>query len=150
MHKKSLENIHTSPGKAQSLTPPPASPAQEKLVDKVIEEDKPKQNKDTGSPISKEELRENSIAALRAKAMEHSAKMLGTVSDRTNIHVPRKEEAEEELTEKETAKVRRNWKRLRDALCRVAVLMFRGGSLIVLVKLNLDARGVTLCYHTFP
>ncbi|XP_004541905.1 visual system homeobox 2 [Maylandia zebra] len=108
MHKKSLENIHTSPGKAQSLTPPPASPAQEKLVDKVIEEDKPKQNKDTGSPISKEELRENSIAALRAKALEHSAKMLGTVSDRTNIHVPRKEEAEEELTEKETAKVRRN------------------------------------------
>lgn len=108
MHKKSLENIHTSPGKAQSLTPPPASPAQEKLVDKVIEEDKPKQNKDTGSPISKEELRENSIAALRAKALEHSAKMLGTVSDRTNIHVPRKEEAEGELTEKETAKVRRN------------------------------------------
>uniref|UniRef100_A0A3B4FM79 Visual system homeobox 2 n=1 Tax=Pundamilia nyererei TaxID=303518 RepID=A0A3B4FM79_9CICH len=108
MHKKSLENIHTSPGKAHSLTPPPASPAQEKLVDKVIEEDKPKQNKDTGSPISKEELRENSIAALRAKALEHSAKMLGTVSDRTNIHVPRKEEAEEELTEKETAKVRRN------------------------------------------
>uniref|UniRef100_A0A3Q4HQV2 Visual system homeobox 2 n=1 Tax=Neolamprologus brichardi TaxID=32507 RepID=A0A3Q4HQV2_NEOBR len=93
---------------AHSLTTPPASPAQEKLVDKVIEEDKPKQNKDTGSPISKEELRENSIAALRAKALEHSAKMLGTVSDRTNILVTRKEEAEEELTEKETAKVRSN------------------------------------------
>lgn len=32
------------------------------------------------STISKEELRENSIAALRAKAQEHSAKVLGTVS----------------------------------------------------------------------
>ena len=32
------------------------------------------------SPISKEELRENSIAALRAKAQEHSAKVLGSAS----------------------------------------------------------------------
>uniref|UniRef100_A0A3Q0R5N3 Visual system homeobox 2 n=1 Tax=Amphilophus citrinellus TaxID=61819 RepID=A0A3Q0R5N3_AMPCI len=106
MHKKSIENVHTSPGKAPSLTPPPAPPAQEKMADKVIEEDK--QNKDTNSLISKEELRENSIAALRAKALEHSAKMLGTVSDRTNSHKSREEEPEEEVTEQEMVKARRN------------------------------------------
>uniref|UniRef100_A0A4W5QXR6 Visual system homeobox 2 n=1 Tax=Hucho hucho TaxID=62062 RepID=A0A4W5QXR6_9TELE len=40
------------------------------------EEEERREN--TRSPISKEELRENSIVALRAKALEHSAKMLGT------------------------------------------------------------------------
>lgn len=68
-----------------------------------MEEEKEKHMKDTSSPISKEELRENSIAALRAKAQEHSAKMLGTVSDRTNSHVTHKEEAEDKETERETA-----------------------------------------------
>lgn len=72
-------------------------------MDKVIEEEKQKHNKDTNSKISKEELRENSIAALRAKAQEHSAKMLGTVSDRTH-----KEEAEDQLTKQETAEVERS------------------------------------------
>ncbi|XP_067894358.1 visual system homeobox 2 [Heterodontus francisci] len=37
-------------------------------------------SKDSKTAISKEELRESSIAALRAKAQEHSAKVLGTVS----------------------------------------------------------------------
>uniref|UniRef100_A0A672GLL9 Visual system homeobox 2 n=1 Tax=Salarias fasciatus TaxID=181472 RepID=A0A672GLL9_SALFA len=61
-------------------------------------DDAQKQSKDSISPFSKEELRENSIAALRAKAQEHSAKMLGTVSERTNS----KGDAQEQPTEEET------------------------------------------------
>lgn len=100
MHKKSVETTHTSPGKPSSLTPPPT---QEKPEDKVMEEEKEKRMKDTGSPISKEELRENSIAALRAKAQEHSAKMLGTVSDRASGLAMHKEEAGGKATERDTA-----------------------------------------------
>ncbi|XP_070705982.1 visual system homeobox 2-like [Pempheris klunzingeri] len=105
MHKKSVETTNTSPGKPSSLTPPPK---QETPEDKVTEEEKEKQMKDSNSPISKEELRENSIAALRAKAQEHSAKMLGTVSDRTNGHVTHKEEAEDKGTERDTAEVKKS------------------------------------------
>uniref|UniRef100_A0A3B5B496 Visual system homeobox 2 n=1 Tax=Stegastes partitus TaxID=144197 RepID=A0A3B5B496_9TELE len=94
MHKKSVETPHPSPGKATVL--------QEKSMDTVMEEEK--QSKDTNSPISKEELRENSIAALRAKAQEHNAKMLGTVSDKAT----HKEEAEDQVTEQETAEVEKS------------------------------------------
>lgn len=89
MHKKSIE---TSPGKASSLTPPPA-PVKEKPEGKTMEEEKETHTKDANSPISKEELRENSIAALRAKAQEHSAKVFGTVSDRKNGRAVHEEEA---------------------------------------------------------
>ncbi|XP_051263885.1 visual system homeobox 2-like [Dicentrarchus labrax] len=109
MHKKSVETSHTSPGKPSSLSPPPPQlPPQEKPEDIAMEEEKEKQMKDTSSAISKEELRENSIAALRAKAQEHSAKMLGTVSDRTNSHVTHKEEVEDKVVEQETAEVDRS------------------------------------------
>uniref|UniRef100_A0A7N9ARI9 Visual system homeobox 2 n=1 Tax=Mastacembelus armatus TaxID=205130 RepID=A0A7N9ARI9_9TELE len=67
-------------------------------VEKAMEEEKEKYRKDSNAPVSKEELRENSIAALRAKAQEHSAKMLGTVSDRPSRHVTQKEEAAEQET----------------------------------------------------
>eukprot|EP00064_Thunnus_orientalis_P005936 superscaffoldBa00000599_g5950 len=100
MHKKSIETTHTSPGKPSSTT---QTPVQEKPADKGLEEENQSETKDPTSPFSKEELRENSIAVLRAKAQEHSAKMLGTVSDRTNHHVTHKEEAEDKLTEEETA-----------------------------------------------
>ncbi|XP_076612528.1 visual system homeobox 2-like [Chaetodon auriga] len=104
MHKKSIETTHSSPEKPSSLTPPP--PMKEIPEDKAMEEEDEKHVKDTNSPISKEELRENSIAALRAKAQEHSAKMLGTVSDRANGHViTHKEEAEDKVTEREKAEV---------------------------------------------
>lgn len=69
----------------------------------MMEEEKEKHLKDSNTPITKEELRENSIAALRAKAQEHSAKMLGTVPDRTNS--THKEEAEDKATERETAEM---------------------------------------------
>lgn len=77
-------------------------------MDKVMEEEEEKQTKDTNSPISKEELRENSIAALRAKAQQHSAKMLGTVSDRTSSHLTHKEETGDKVTEQETAEVEKS------------------------------------------
>ncbi|XP_029352966.1 visual system homeobox 2-like [Echeneis naucrates] len=100
MHKKSMETSHTSPGKPTSATP---SPAQENPVDREMAEEKQKDRRDTNSPFSKEELRENSIAALRAKAQEHSAKMLGTVSNGTNGHEMHKEEAEDQVMEQEAA-----------------------------------------------
>uniref|UniRef100_A0A8D0AQ01 Visual system homeobox 2 n=1 Tax=Sander lucioperca TaxID=283035 RepID=A0A8D0AQ01_SANLU len=104
MHKKSVETTHTSPGKPCSLTPPPTTTTtQEKPVDKVMQEQTEKRMKDiTNASISKEELRENSIAALRAKAQEHSAMVLGTVSDKTNDHVTHKEEAEDNVMERGT------------------------------------------------
>lgn len=76
MHKKSLES--QGPGKPDSAAQPSSN---QKLGvesdggDAMVEE----RTVRSASPISKEELRENSIAALRAKAQEHSAKVLGTV-----------------------------------------------------------------------
>ncbi|MBN3314559.1 VSX2 protein, partial [Atractosteus spatula] len=73
MHKKSLEaSVTPSAGKPDATQ----SPANQKQDELEAEE----RRKESKSPISKEELRENSIAALRAKAQEHSAKVLGTVS----------------------------------------------------------------------
>ncbi|TDH00384.1 hypothetical protein EPR50_G00187920 [Perca flavescens] len=109
MHKKSVDTTHTSSGKPCSLTPPPPTTTQEKPVDKVMQEQMEKRIKDTtNASISKEELRENSIAALRAKAQEHSAKVLGTVSDKTNDHVTHKEEAEDNVMEQGTAEVEKS------------------------------------------
>uniref|UniRef100_A0A3B5L1N4 Visual system homeobox 2 n=1 Tax=Xiphophorus couchianus TaxID=32473 RepID=A0A3B5L1N4_9TELE len=82
MHKKSVDPSHPSQGK-------------------TIKE-KERQSKDTSLSISKEELRECSIAVLRAKALEHSAKMLETVSDRANGHLVHRGEAEhEEMAQQE-------------------------------------------------
>ncbi|KAM4633794.1 visual system homeobox 2-like [Polymixia lowei] len=103
MHKKSMETpSHTSPGNPNGTQTPP----QEKPLDQGMEEEEERRRKDTNSPISKEELRENSIAALRAKAQEHSAKMLGTVSaDRAGDHIQDKEEAGDKQTGQKTAEV---------------------------------------------
>lgn len=54
----------------------PQQPSAQRPEDAEVEE----KRSEVKSIISKEELRENSIAALRAKAQEHSAKVLGTVS----------------------------------------------------------------------
>uniref|UniRef100_A0A3B3RID1 Visual system homeobox 2 n=1 Tax=Paramormyrops kingsleyae TaxID=1676925 RepID=A0A3B3RID1_9TELE len=73
MHKKSMESVAALPaGKPETIPPPATQKADEREAEGRMAESK--------SPISKEELRENSIAALRAKAQEHSAKVLGTVS----------------------------------------------------------------------
>lgn len=73
-----------------------------------MEDESEKHTRDTDSTISKEELRENSIAALRAKAQEHSAKMLGTVSDTASGEAAHKEEAEEKAMERETAEAEKS------------------------------------------
>ncbi|KAM6914907.1 visual system homeobox 2-like [Xenentodon cancila] len=105
MHKKSVESSHTSPGKASCLTPPPG---QEKTVEKTVEEEKQKQSRHSSSSVSEEELRENSIAVLRAKALEHSTKMLGTVSHKANSCTTQRGEAEDQVTEQETAEVEKS------------------------------------------
>ncbi|XP_037837342.1 visual system homeobox 2 [Kryptolebias marmoratus] len=95
MHKKSAEPPHTSPGKPSCCSP---LPAQEKTADRLTEEERQKQSTD----VSKQELRENSIAVLRAKALEHSAKVLGTVSDKSSSSsTTQKEEAEDQAAEQE-------------------------------------------------
>ncbi|KAJ8341547.1 hypothetical protein SKAU_G00338380 [Synaphobranchus kaupii] len=73
MHKKSMETaVAPTSGKPDVTQQPTNQKADEREVEERRTESK--------SPISKEELRENSIAALRAKAQEHNAKVLGTVS----------------------------------------------------------------------
>lgn len=73
MHKKSMEAAAPPPsGKGDA----PQQPSSQRAEDAEAEE----KRSEGKSIISKEELRENSIAALRAKAQEHSAKVLGTVS----------------------------------------------------------------------
>lgn len=99
MHKKSVESSQTSPRKTVCLTPPPGTETPE---GKATEEQTETHRKDSNADISKEELREHSIAALRAKAQEHSAKLLGTVSDTCS----QKEEAEEQgVMEQDAAKM---------------------------------------------
>ncbi|XP_061900495.1 visual system homeobox 2-like [Entelurus aequoreus] len=93
MHKKSVETSHSPPDKNT------APPTQEKAALAAADagpEEKERTNGDT-SPITRDELRVNSIAALRAKAQEHSAKMLGTSRP--------KAEAEDGSTEDEAADV---------------------------------------------
>uniref|UniRef100_A0A3B3VN58 Visual system homeobox 2 n=2 Tax=Poecilia TaxID=8080 RepID=A0A3B3VN58_9TELE len=73
MHKKSIEGA----------TPPPTGKcdAPQQANAQIPEDAEVEEKRSEGKPvISKEELRENSIAALRAKAQEHSAKVLGKVS----------------------------------------------------------------------
>ncbi|XP_035388922.1 visual system homeobox 2 [Electrophorus electricus] len=71
MHKKSLEAVSGgSSGKPDV--------AQQQLTNLKAEEGEAEERR-SESPMSKEELRENSIAALRAKAQDYSAKVLGTV-----------------------------------------------------------------------
>ncbi|XP_061563222.1 visual system homeobox 2-like [Cololabis saira] len=106
MHKKSVESTHTSPEKPSCLTPPLV---QEKTLEKTLEEEKQQQqSRHSSSSVSEEELRENSIAVLRAKALEHSTKMLGTVSHKTNSHTTQRGEAEDQATEQETAEVEKS------------------------------------------
>ncbi|XP_052041405.1 visual system homeobox 2 isoform X2 [Apodemus sylvaticus] len=71
MHKKSLEAA------AESGRKPEVERQALPKLDKMEQEERAP---DAQAAISQEELRENSIAALRAKAQEHSTKVLGTVS----------------------------------------------------------------------
>uniref|UniRef100_A0A8C5DUM8 Visual system homeobox 2 n=1 Tax=Gouania willdenowi TaxID=441366 RepID=A0A8C5DUM8_GOUWI len=70
----------------------PRQPISQRAEDTEVEEKRPGGK----STISKEELRENSIAALRAKAQEHSAKVLGTVSHDALLDGTKETQAAEE------------------------------------------------------
>ncbi|KAL7379524.1 hypothetical protein ABVT39_000765 [Epinephelus coioides] len=89
MHKKSTEAAVPPPtGQCDA----PQQPSSQR-ADEAEAEDKRSEGKST---ISKEELRENSIAALRAKAQEHSAKVLGTVSHDRLLEGKQERQAAEE------------------------------------------------------
>ena len=90
MHKKTLEAVVQPTGKTGVAQQPANQRAEEsEVAEETRDEDQ--------AAFSKEELRENSIAALRAKAQEHSAKVLGTVSqERTDAQPDRRETGEEE------------------------------------------------------
>lgn len=86
MHKKSME----------TGAPAPAGKPQQSCQ-RAEEAEAEEERSEGRSSISKEELRENSIAALRAKAQEHSAKVLGTIS---HDDKPERREATEEEEER--------------------------------------------------
>ncbi|XP_006268409.1 visual system homeobox 2 isoform X2 [Alligator mississippiensis] len=87
MHKKSLEAAAEAGRKTEVERP---------ALPKLDKSDKEERGPDPKTTISQEELRENSIAALRAKAQEHSTKVLGTIpgDSPTPVRKPEKEEEE--------------------------------------------------------
>ncbi|KAM8781522.1 visual system homeobox 2 isoform 1-T1 [Rhynchonycteris naso] len=91
MHKKSLEAA------AESGRKPEVERQALPKLDKMEQEER---GPDLPAAMSQEELRENSIAALRARAQEHSTKVLGTVSGPNslarNAEQPEEEEAMDE------------------------------------------------------
>ncbi|KAL2098598.1 hypothetical protein ACEWY4_005078 [Coilia grayii] len=111
MHKKSLE---TQPGGKPDGAPPPPANQKQGAESEAVEGEERSTGESAASPmspISKEELRENSIAALRAKAQEHSAKVLGTASScadrlkrKAEPHASTEEKPAERLEAREGAK----------------------------------------------
>ncbi|XP_068577870.1 visual system homeobox 2 isoform X2 [Cebidichthys violaceus] len=89
MHKKSTE---TAAPPATGQCDAPQQPSSQRAEEAEAEE----KRSEGKSTISKEELRENSIAALRAKAQEHSAKVLGTVSQDRLLEGKQERQAAEE------------------------------------------------------
>ncbi|XP_031212034.1 visual system homeobox 2 [Mastomys coucha] len=91
MHKKSLEAAAESGRKPE---------VERQVLPKLDKMEQEERAPDAQAAISQEELRENSIAALRAKAQEHSTKVLGTVSGpdslARNAEKPEEEEAMDE------------------------------------------------------
>ncbi|XP_035466818.1 visual system homeobox 2 isoform X1 [Scophthalmus maximus] len=98
MHKKSMEAAVPPPtGKCDAPPPPQQQQQQQQPGSQRAEDAEADEKRSEGkSTISKEELRENSIAALRAKAQEHSAKVLGTVSHDRPLEGKQERQAAEE------------------------------------------------------
>lgn len=91
MHKKSLEAAAETGRKPE---------VERQVLPKLDKSEKEERGPDPqAATISQEELRENSIAALRAKAQEHSTKVLGTISGGEAL--ARKAEKQEEAMEEE-------------------------------------------------
>ncbi|XP_072349605.1 visual system homeobox 2 isoform X2 [Scyliorhinus torazame] len=93
MHKKSLEASEVVRKVEAEHGSQPSQEDNEREV----------KSKDSKAAISKEELRESSIAALRAKAQEHSAKVLGTVSSDGQGKMAEEERPEEMKSEQSKA-----------------------------------------------
>ncbi|XP_051833571.1 visual system homeobox 2 [Antechinus flavipes] len=92
MHKKSLEAAAETGRKPE---------VERQALPKLDKSEKEERGPDPqAATISQEELRENSIAALRAKAQEHSTKVLGTISGGETL--ARKSEKQEEVEEEES------------------------------------------------
>lgn len=91
MHKKSLEAAAESGRKSE---------VERQALPKLDKMEQEERGADAPAAMSQEELRENSIAALRARAQEHSTKVLGTVSGPNslarNAEEPEEEEAMDE------------------------------------------------------
>ncbi|KAK2504090.1 hypothetical protein MC885_002855 [Smutsia gigantea] len=91
MHKKSLEAAAESGRKPE---------VERQALPKLDQMEQEERGTDPPAAVSQEELRENSIAALRARAQEHSTKVLGTVSGpdglARNAEEPEEEEAMDE------------------------------------------------------
>ncbi|XP_071413958.1 visual system homeobox 2 [Pithys albifrons albifrons] len=86
MHKKSLEAAAEAGRKTE---------VERQALPKLDKGDKEERHPDPKTTISQEELRENSIAALRAKAQEHSTKVLGTIAGDTSTPGRKLETGEE-------------------------------------------------------
>ncbi|NXO47663.1 VSX2 protein, partial [Aramus guarauna] len=86
MHKKSLEAAAEAGRKTE---------VERQALPKLDKGDKEERGPDPKTTISQEELRENSIAALRAKAQEHSTKVLGTIAGDTSAPGRKTETGEE-------------------------------------------------------
>ncbi|XP_069064603.1 visual system homeobox 2 isoform X2 [Pleurodeles waltl] len=85
MHKKSLEAAVETGRKPETEHP---------SLTKSNKDEQEERTSNATAPISKEEMREHSIAALRAKAQEHSAKVLGTVPSDATSRLAEKDEDE--------------------------------------------------------
>ncbi|XP_036181295.1 visual system homeobox 2 [Myotis myotis] len=92
MHKKSLEAA------AESGRKPEVERQALPKLDKMEQEER---GPDAPAAMSQEELRENSIAALRARAQEHSTKVLGTVSGPNSLARNAEEPEEEEAVDED-------------------------------------------------
>ncbi|XP_005301729.2 visual system homeobox 2 isoform X2 [Chrysemys picta bellii] len=92
MHKKSLEAAAEVGRKPE---------VERQALPKLDKSNKEERGPDPKTTISQEELRENSIAALRAKAQEHSTKVLGTVPGDPPTPARKPEKEEEAASEDE-------------------------------------------------
>ncbi|XP_044872669.1 visual system homeobox 2 [Mauremys mutica] len=92
MHKKSLEAAAEVGRKPE---------VERQALPKLDKSNKEERGPDPKTTISQEELRENSIAALRAKAQEHSTKVLGTVPGDPSTPARKPEKEEEAAAEDE-------------------------------------------------
>ncbi|XP_062433882.1 visual system homeobox 2 [Rhea pennata] len=92
MHKKSLEAAAEAGRKTE---------VERQALPKLDKSDKEERGPDPKTAISQEELRENSIAALRAKAQEHSTKVLGTIAGDAPALGRKPEKGEEAAAEDE-------------------------------------------------